>query len=74
MFPRMAAAMLLSLVMIAPATVARAQGNNWSPVMESDSLDVNLNTALDIALSESPSVKVAGKEILRKEYASKETR
>lgn len=70
----MAAAMLLSLVMLAPATVARAQGNNWSPVMESDSLDVNLNTALDIALSESPSVKVAGKEILRKEYARKETR
>lgn len=39
-----------------------------------DSVEIDLGTALEIALSESPSVKVADKEIARKEYALKGTR
>lgn len=36
-------------------------------------LDITLQEALDIALSESPTVKVADREITKKEYAKKET-
>lgn len=39
-----------------------------------DSMDIDLSAALEIALSESPSVQIAGKEIARKEYALKGTR
>lgn len=39
-----------------------------------DSTDIDLASALEIALSESPSVKIAGKEIERKEFALKGTR
>ncbi|MDD2512551.1 MAG: TolC family protein, partial [Proteiniphilum sp.] len=36
-----------------------------------DSLYIDLNTALEIALSENPKVKVADMEITKKEYAKK---
>lgn len=38
---------------------------------QSDSLQVDLSTALDIALSENPTVKVADMEITKKQYAKK---
>lgn len=38
---------------------------------DSDSLRIDLNTALEIALSENPNVKVADMEITKKEYARK---
>ena len=38
---------------------------------DSDSLRLDLNTALEIALSENPNVKVADMEITKKEYAKK---
>lgn len=49
---------------------ARAQGG---PAAR-DSVDIDLPAALEIALDESPTVRIAGKEIARKEYALKETR
>jgi outer membrane protein len=36
-----------------------------------DSLEIDLNTALEIALSENPTVKVADMEITKKQYAKK---
>ena len=41
------------------------------PMMAQDTLRLNLDNALEIALSENPSVKVANKEIQKKQYAKK---
>lgn len=60
----MAAAILL------PCGTAQAQ----QPAPGRDSVNVDLTTALEIAMNESPAIQVAGKEILKKEYAKKETR
>lgn len=43
-----------------------------TPTVAADSVVIDLFEALEIALSESPIVKIAGKEIARKEYALKE--
>lgn len=40
-------------------------------VQQTDSLQIDLNSALDIALSENPTVKVADMEITKKQYARK---
>lgn len=48
--------------------------NGAVQAQQRDSLPVDLHTAIEIALSKSPGVMVAGKEIARKEYALKETR
>ncbi len=36
-----------------------------------DSLSIDLNTALEIALSENPNIKIADMEITKKQYAKK---
>lgn len=44
------------------------------PAVEAqDTLRINLNQALEIAMNESPTIKVADKEIQKKKYAKKET-
>lgn len=43
----------------------------FSPARAQDSLVLNLNQALEIALSESPTVKIANQEIQKKKYAEK---
>ncbi len=45
----------------------------WTPVKGQDSLRVNLETALEIALSESPVIRIADREIERALYARKES-
>ena len=54
---------LLMACLLLGVSTAAAQG--------SDSLRIDLNTALEIALSENPNVKVADMEITKKEYARK---
>jgi outer membrane protein TolC len=44
---------------------------NRSYAQQTDSLHIDLNSALEIALSENPTVKVADMEITKKEYAKK---
>lgn len=55
--------MLLVIAVLLTMPAAKAQ----------DTLRINLNQALEIAMSESPTVKVADKEIQKKKYAKKET-
>lgn len=55
--------MLLSLVLLLALSVTQAQ----------ERLRIDLNQALQIALEESPTVKVADVEIQKKEYAKKQT-
>jgi outer membrane protein len=45
----------------------------WIPLRGQDSLRVNLETALEIALSESPVIRIADRDIERAMYARKET-
>lgn len=47
-------------------------GTTRSSAQVADSLNVDLKIAIEIALSESPTVQVAGREIKRKEYYTKE--
>lgn len=65
---KLTAALFSLLVVLMPQT-GRAQQQ-----MAGDSLNVDLDTAIEIALNESPSVQIAGKEIQKKEFARKETR
>lgn len=65
---RLAAFGAAALLLCCPP--ARAQ----QAVSPRDSVDIDLPAALEIALSESPGVRIAGKEIARKEYALKGTR
>ncbi|MDD4500976.1 MAG: TolC family protein, partial [Bacteroidales bacterium] len=44
----------------------------WTPVKGQDSLRVDLETALEIALSESPVIRISDREIERALYARKE--
>ena len=53
---------VIGLVSLLPAIGAKAQ----------DTLTVSLNKALEIAMSESPTIKVANKEIERVDYTKKE--
>ena len=46
-------------------------GLSKTTAQQADSLLIDLNTALDIALSENPTVKVADMEITKKQYAKK---
>lgn len=62
-----------ALLLLALAPGSRAQ-QSWSGTFTADSLDADMTTALAIALNESPVVQIAGKEIVKKEYARKETR
>lgn len=55
--------MLLVIAVLLTTSVAKAQ----------DTLRINLNQALEIAMNESPTLKVADKEIQKKKYAKKET-
>lgn len=55
--------LFMLMIYLAALTTAEAQ--------ESDSLEIDLNTALSIALSENPTVKVADMEIEKKQYAKK---
>lgn len=55
--------MLLSLMVLMALPVVHAQ----------EVLRINLNQALQIAMSESPTVKVADMEVQKKEYAKKQT-
>ncbi|HQM99417.1 MAG TPA: TolC family protein, partial [Bacteroidales bacterium] len=45
----------------------------WTPSWGQDSLRVNLETALEIALSESPVIRIADRDIERAMYARKES-
>jgi outer membrane protein TolC len=45
----------------------------WAPLWGQDSLRVNLETALEIALSESPVIRIADRDIERAMYARKES-
>ncbi|MFA6837759.1 MAG: TolC family protein [Dysgonamonadaceae bacterium] len=49
----------------------QAQNNIDSLTLQDRKLILNLETAIDIALSENPSIKVADMEITKKEYANK---
>lgn len=49
----------------------QAQNNIDSLTLQDGKLILNLETAIDIALSENPSIKVADMEITKKEYANK---
>lgn len=55
--------MLLALAVLFAMPMSKAQ----------DTLRINLDQALDIAMSESPTIKVADKEIQKKKYTKKET-
>ena len=46
-------------------------GLSKATAQTADSLSIDLNTALEIALSENPSIKVANMEITKKQYAKK---
>jgi len=46
-------------------------GLSTATAQQKDSLEIDLNTALEIALSENPTVKVADMEITKKQYAKK---
>ena len=46
----------------------------WQPLKAQDTLRVNLETALEIALSESPVIRIADREIERATYALRESR
>jgi len=48
-----------------------ATGMTTATAQQADSLLIDLNTALEIALSENPTVKVADMEIMKKQYARK---
>ena len=56
--------MMLVTCMVLPFLAAR-------PVLAQDTLKLDLGKALEIALSENPTVKVADKEIQKKKYARK---
>ena len=56
--------MMLVTFMVLPFLAAR-------PVLAQDTLKLDLGKALEIALSENPTVKVADKEIQKKKYARK---
>ena len=56
---------LIVAVLLGVASVSSAKAQ------QADSLHIDLATALDIALSENPTVKVADMEITKKEYAKK---
>ena len=45
----------------------------WTPLRGQDSLRVDLETALEIALSESPVIRIADRDIERAMYARKES-
>jgi len=47
------------------------KGLAFANALQTDSLYIDLKSALDIALSENPTVKVADMEITKKEYAKK---
>jgi len=53
---------LMAIICLLPSVMIKAQ----------DTLTVSLSKALEIALSESPTIKVAEKEILRVDYSKKE--
>lgn len=55
--------MMLVTFMVLPFLAAR-------PVLAQDTLKLDLGKALEIALSENPTVKVADKEIQKKKYIS----
>lgn len=55
---------MLVTFMVLPFLAAR-------PVLAQDTLKLDLGKALEIALSENPTVKVADKEIQKKKYARK---
>ena len=61
--PKMFLILLVMLCSLKGIAVANAQ--------QTDSLQIDLNSALDIALSENPTVRVADMEITKKEYAKK---
>ncbi|MDD3511124.1 MAG: TolC family protein [Fermentimonas sp.] len=63
MNPKMFTVLFVMLLSFKGLTIAKAQ--------QTDSLYIDLNSALDIALSENPTVKVADMEITKKEYAKK---
>lgn len=63
MNPKMLMMLLVMLLSLNGLNVANAQ--------QTDSLHIDLNSALEIALSENPTVKVADMEIKKKEYAKK---
>ena len=56
--------MMLVTFMVLPFLAAR-------PVLAQDTLKLDLGKALEIALNENPTVKVADKEIQKKKYARK---
>ena len=58
--------MMLVTFMVLPFLAAR-------PVLAQDTLKLDLGKALEIALSENPTVKVADKEIQKKKYRRKST-
>ncbi len=63
MNPRMFMMFLVMLFSFKGLTIVNAQ--------QTDSLQIDLNSALDIALSENPTIKVADMEITKREYAKK---
>lgn len=63
MNPRMFMMFLVMLFSFKCLTIVNAQ--------QTDSLQIDLNSALDIALSENPTIKVADMEITKREYAKK---
>lgn len=60
---------LKSILLI--AIVCGVVGLSTATAQQKDSLEIDLNTALEIALSENPTVKVADMEITKKQYAKK---
>ncbi|MDO5665676.1 MAG: TolC family protein [Bacteroidia bacterium] len=58
----------LSIILVA---ICGLFGLSTATAQNSSSLQIDLNTALQIALSENPNVKVADMEITKKEYAKK---
>lgn len=68
--PKAAAVWMTAALLLLSGGAAQAQ----QALPGKDSIDVDLSTALTIALNESPNIQVAGKEILKKEFALKETR
>lgn len=63
MNPKMFTMLIVMLISLKGLSVTYAQ--------QTDSLQIDLKSALDIALSENPTVKVADMEITKKEYAKK---
>ena len=62
---------LRSIMLLLLLLVPGLAGLSKAAAQHPDSLRIDLNRALEIALSENPTVKVADMEITKKQYAKK---